>query len=166
VSRYGPVELLTADHETAEFDCGSPAQTTWLRRFALQAQQAGTSRVYVVCRRDAQQVVGYHAIASGTVAQDDASTRVRKGTGRYPIPVVLLTRMGVDVREQGYGLGKALVADAMRRTLSVAGAIGVRALLVHAETEEAREFYQHLAEFEQSPTDPLHLMLLVKDLKG
>lgn len=82
------------------------------------------------------------------------------------MPVVLLTRLGVDVGQQGRGLGAALVKDALQRTVAVGQEIGIRALLIHAESEEAREFYLHLAEFEPSPTDPLHLYLLMKDLRA
>jgi predicted N-acetyltransferase YhbS len=80
--------------------------------------------------------------------------------------VILLTRLGVDLEEQGRGLGKALVRDALHRAAAAGHEIGVRALLLHAESEEARDFYLHLAEFEQSATDPLHLFLLMKDLKA
>ena len=90
---------------------------------------------------------------------------LRKGAGRHPIPVVLLTRLGVDVQAQGLGLGAALVRDALIRVAAAADVIGVRALLIHAESDRARAFYEHIAEFEPSPTDPLHLVLLIKDLR-
>jgi GNAT superfamily N-acetyltransferase len=166
VSRYSAATPLTPEHETEPFDCGSTAQTDWLRKHALQAQQAGTSRVYVVCRAGSQRVVGYHALAAGSVEIEVAPQRVRRGTGHHPIPVILLTRLGVDVDEQGRGLGKALVKDALQRVATASGDIGIRALLIHAETEEARTFYLHIAEFEASPTDPVHLFLLMKDLKA
>jgi predicted N-acetyltransferase YhbS len=84
---------------------------------------------------------------------------------RHPIPVVLLARLAVDKAVQGRGLGAFLLADAMRRTLSAAQTIGVRALLVHATDEGARSFYARFG-FVESPTDPLHLMLLIKDLRA
>jgi GNAT superfamily N-acetyltransferase len=166
VSEFTSVEVLTADHETDDFDCGSPAQTDWLRSHGLQAQLAGTSRVFVVCGAGGKRVVGYHALAAGSVEHADSPDRLRRGVGRHPIPVVILTRMGVDLSQQGRGLGAALVKDALQRTIAAAHEIGVRALLIHAETQEARAFYMHLAEFELSPTDPLHLYLLMKDLRA
>jgi len=166
VSEYAAVETLAADHQTEAFDCGSPAHTEWLRNLGLQAQQAGTSRVYVVCRAGERSVVGYHALAAGSVEPEHTPPRTQRGTGHHPIPVVLLTRLGVDLSEQGRGLGAALVKDALRRVAAVGQEIGVRALLIHAESEQAREFYMHLAEFEPSPTDPLHLYLLMKDLRA
>lgn len=166
MSRYSAAEPLSPEHETEDFDCGSNAQSYWLRRHALQAQQAGTSRVYVVCLNGTRHVVGYHALAAGSVERESAPGRVQRGTGQHPIPVILLTRLGVDLGEQGHALGTALVKDVLQRVASAGQEIGVRALLVHAESEQARAFYLHLAEFDPSPTDPMHLFLLMKDLKA
>lgn len=166
MSRYSAVQPFSPDHEVESFDCGSPAQSNWLRKRALEAHQSGTSRVYVVCLGGTRRVVGYHALAAGSVERESAPGRVQRGTGRHPIPVILLTRLGVDLAEQGRGLGTALVKDALQRVASAGHQIGVRALLIHAESDEARRFYVHLAEFEPSPTDPLHLFLLMKDLKA
>ena len=122
---------------------------------------SGTSRVYVVDDSDADRVVGYYALAAGSLATPHAPARLLKGAGRYDQPVVLLTRLGVDRIAQGAGLGRALVVDALRRVGNVADQIGVRALLIHCENESARDFYARIAEFECSPTDPLHLVLLI-----
>jgi GNAT superfamily N-acetyltransferase len=157
---------LSDEHELDAFDCGSDAQSEWLRRYARQAQAAGTSRIYVATRPGPLAVVGYYALAAGSVEPADAPDRLLKGAGRYPVPVVLMARLGVDRTAQGLGLGQSLVIDALSRIVQAADVIGVRALLVHAESEEARQFYLHLAEFESSPTDPLHLMLLMKDLRA
>ena len=166
MSRYGSCERLTVRHETHDFDCGSEAQTNCLRRFALQAQAAETSAVYVVCRAGGLRVVAYFALAAGSVERSEAPRRVIAGSGRYRVPVVLLTRLGVDLTEQGRGLGAALMKEVLLRTAQAADTIGARALLIHAESERARAFYQHLAEFEPSPSDPLHLYLLMKDLRA
>jgi GNAT superfamily N-acetyltransferase len=167
VTHYGRVESLTPDHDTAGFDCGSEAQTTWLRRHALMAHQSDTVRVYAVCPTSTRRVVGYYALAAGSVAQDGVPPRITKGLGRYPVPVVLLTRLGVDVSEQGRGLGSALVRDALLQTAAIADRVGVRALLIHAETPEAADFYRRIDPgFEPSPTNPLHLVLLMKDLSA
>lgn len=114
---------------------------------------------------DSTTVVAYYALAAGAVQPEQASVRLGRGAGRHPIPVVILTRLGVDRSLQGMGLGAAIVKDAFARVSEAADAIGVRALLIHAESETARAFYEHLAEFERSPTDPLHLILLMKDLR-
>ena len=96
----------------------------------------------------------------------DAPPRLRKGGGRYPQPVALLARLGVDVHHEGRGLGAGLLQDVFLRLLALSADIGCRALLIHAESNAARDFYRHLVpEFEDSPTDPLHLVLLMKDIR-
>lgn len=165
MDQFGPVVPLIAPHDTTAFDCGSDTQSEWLRRHGLQAHSAGTSRVYVSTVPGSPIVLGYYALAAGSVEPAEAPDRLRKGVGRHPIPVVLLTRLGVDVRVQGLGLGAALVRDALLRVATAADVIGVRAVLIHAESDRARAFYQHVAEFDTSPTDPLHLILLMKDVR-
>jgi GNAT superfamily N-acetyltransferase len=167
VSRYAPIQLLTPDHDRSTFDCGSSDQTLWLRRYALIAQQADTARVYVACRKGEASVAGYYALTAGSVAPEAAPARLARGVGRYPIPVVILTRLGVDLDEQGRGLGRALVRDALLQTASAATLIGVRALLIHAESAQAAAFYTRFdPAFEPSPSDPLHLVLLLKNIRA
>ena len=166
MTRYGRIVPIAADHDTQSFDCGSAEQTAWLRRHALQAQQSDTAKVYVVCRAGSRSVVGYHALAAGSIEHADAPSRLTKGVGDHPVPVVILTRLGVDLREQGRGVGSALVRDAFFQVAAIADRIGVRALLIHAETPEAAAFHQGIDPgFESSPTDPLHVALLIKDLR-
>lgn len=165
--RFGPVEPLTEAHVLDGFDCGSAAQTAWLTAHALQAHQSGSARVYVVIDNDdkSHRVAGYYALAAGSVAPGQVPFRLTRGGGRYHQPVVILTRLGVDRNVQGEGLGRALVVDALRRVAVAAQVIGVRALLIHCENEAARDFYLRLAKFDASPTDPMHLCLLMKDLR-
>jgi len=166
LTQYGPIQAIAPIHEPDAFDCGSPDQTVWLRRHALQAHQSDTAKVYVVCRVDTAQVVGYYALSAGSVASEEAPARVTKGVVRHPIPVIILARLGVDVGEQGRGLGTALVKDAQLQVASVADSVGVRALLIHAESDQAAAFYTRIDPgFERSPTDPLHVVLLIKDLR-
>ena len=158
----GP-EPLSAAHNVGDFDCGKPELTEWLRHHALQNHQAGASRVYVLHRSG--RVVGYYALAAGSVELEEAPTRVKKGLARHPIPVILLARLAVDASEQGRGLGAALLMEALNRIASAADEVGARAALVHAKDDDAKAFYQRY-EFEPSPTDPLHLFLLMKDLRA
>ncbi len=152
----------------AGFDCGSAAQSECLARHALQAHQSGTSRVYVVSEEteEGQKVVGYYALAAESVAPATAPQWLAPGAGRSHQPVVILTRLGVDLACQGLGLGKALVVDALRRVAAASEVIGVRALLIHCENDTARDSYLRLAKFDASPADPLHLFLLMKDLRN
>ena len=111
-------------------------------------------------------MVAYYAWCMAQLAIDDAPARVRKGAGRYPQPVALLARLGVDVAHEGQGLGAGLLRDVIVRLLSIDETIGCRGLLIHAESADARSFYRHLIpELELSPTDDLHLVLLMKDAR-
>ena len=101
------------------------------------------------------------------MGHDSAAPRITQGLGRYPVPVVVLTRLGVHLPEQGKGLGSSLVQDALLQTASIADRIGVRALLIHAETSDGATFYRRISpSFLESPTDPLDLLLLLKDLRS
>jgi GNAT superfamily N-acetyltransferase len=166
MSAYQPPVLLAARHQLAGFRCRSQEQTTWLLDMARLAHGTGTTRVFVVTEAERVQVVAFYAWCMASVAIRDLPERLRRGGGRYPQPVALLARLGVDERHEGRGLGAALLLDAISRIASLSDAIGCRGLLVHAESEEARGFYEHLIpEFECSPTDPLHLLLLLKDIR-
>jgi GNAT superfamily N-acetyltransferase len=160
----GPVAYEPGLHDVSSFDCGSEAQTRWLRQIARTAQATGTARVYVVTPAGQRRVVGYHALAAASVSHEEAPSALLKSAGRSPIPVILLARLGVDFTAQGQRLGVALVKDAMLRAAQAAEIIGARALLIHAESEQARAFYLHLAEFDDSPSDPLHLILLMSEI--
>ena len=159
----GPVIYEPQRHDASGFDCGSEAQTRWLRQIARTAQATGTARVYVVTPAGENWVVGYHALAAASVSHEDAPPALLSA-GRSPIPIILLARLGVHVTAQGRGLGTALVKDAMLRASQAAEIVGARALLIHAESDQARAFYLHLAEFDVSPTDPLHLILLMSEI--
>jgi GNAT superfamily N-acetyltransferase len=126
----------------------------------------GTTRVFVVTRTESTIVVAYYAWCMAQVDVGRAPQRLRKGAGKYPQPTALLARLGVDLHHEGRGLGAALLQDVFARLLELSADIGCRGLLVHAESREARAFYLHLVpEFEPSPTDELHLVLLMKDIR-
>ena len=146
-----------------EFRCGQPDLDEWIGRHALANLQSGMATVFV--SRSGARIAGFYALATGAVEHTDATHRVTRGVPRHPIPVVLLTRLAVDEHHQGAGLGGMLVRDALLRVDRAAEEIGVRALFVPPQHERPRDYYLRLAEFESSPTDPLHLFLLMKDLR-
>ncbi len=163
---YHQPELLAGHHDLAGFACRSAEQTDWLRRFARQSAATGTTKVFVVTDETGSVVVAYYAWCMAQIAIEAAPGRLRRGAARYPQPVALLARLGVDTQHERRGLGAALLQDAFARLAGLSADIGCRGLLVHAESEEARKFYLHLIpEFEQSPTDDLHLVLLMKDIR-
>jgi len=144
------------------FDCGRDQLNQYLLRYAWQNQQAGAAQTYVGIVDNA--IVGFHTLAVGQVTHEDAPVRLTKGMARHPVPIVLLARLAVDRRWQNQGVGKALLRDAMLRTVQAADIAGVRALAVHAKDDEARRFYEHF-DFVASPSDPMHLFVLLKDVR-
>jgi GNAT superfamily N-acetyltransferase len=163
---YAPPEPLAAAHELADFACGEPALDEWLRRHARASHAGGTARVFVTTHSDdPTRVVGYYALAAGQVEAPDATPRVLKGQPtRRAVPVALLARLAVDRDHQGQRVGRSLLRDAMLRVLGASDPIGIRALVVHAKHARTRAWYLRYG-FEPSPTDPLHLLLLLKDAK-
>jgi len=156
------VEKLRPDHRIEDFDCGREELNRYLLRYAWTNQQAGAGQTYVGLEGDA--VVGYHTLTVGHVAREESPERLIKGLARHPVPIMLLARLAVDRRWQGQGVGKALLKDAILRTLQAADIAGIRALAVHAKDEEARSFYQKF-DFVPSATDPMHLFVLLKDVR-
>jgi len=122
--------------------------------------------VFVVTPHRRHGVAAYYAWRMAQLDLDAAPPRLRKGAGRYPQPIALLARLGVHIDHEGHGLGAGLLVDVIARMLDLSDEIGCRGLLIHAETDDARDFYRHLVpELLPSPTDDLHLVLLTKDAR-
>ena len=156
------IEKLRREHALDSFDCGKEDLNRFLKRQAWNSQQAHSAQTYVLVSELI--VLGYYSLAAGSISHDEATERTRKGLARHPIPVILLARLAVDNSLHGRGFGPALLKDALLRVAEAADTIGARALLVHAKNEDARGFYKHF-NFEPSPSDPYHLLLIMKDLK-
>lgn len=157
--RFSAPQSLAATHRLDGFNCGEPSLDDWLKRRALTNHLNGASRTFVVVDPD-QCVLGYYALAAGAVAHQEATSAIRRNMPD-PVPVMVLARLAVDVRAQGVQLGAALLQDAVTRVRSVAENAGVRALLVHALNERAKQFYEHYG-FRSSPMHPMTLMLSLK----
>ncbi len=163
---YRRPEPLGKQHRLEHFDCGEPALDDWLKRHALGAQASDSARVFVTTLDDGETVVGYYALAAAQVAPEDATARTLKGQPRArPVPAILLARLAVDREHQRAGLGRSLLQDVLLRCVEAADAIGARILLVHAKHEAAKTWYMQY-DFEESSTDPLHLMMLMKDVRA
>ena len=156
------IEKLRREHDLSTFDCGNPALTAWLQKFAWANQQADSAKTYVAVRQN--HVAGYYALTAGSVHKHESPERIAKGLANHPVGVVLLARLAVDTNEQGKGLGKRLLFDALIRIEEAAEIVGVRVVMVHPIDDAARKFYEYF-EFDPSPTDPFHLMLLLKDVR-
>jgi GNAT superfamily N-acetyltransferase len=162
VSGFGTIEKLRRDHSLDGFDCGKEELNSFLKRHALTNQASDSAQTYVLA--EGLVVKGYYSLAAGAVSHEEATERVKKGLARHPVPVVLLARLAVDASMQGKKVGPALLKDALRRAVHAADTIGARAVLVHAKDDNAKGFYEHFT-FESSPSDPYHLMLIMKDLR-
>lgn len=153
-------EPLAAHHRVDDFDSGVASRDTWLKRRAAMNQLSGAPRTYVTCEDDA--VVGYYAFASAAITVEAAPGRFRRNMPD-PIPVVVLGRLAVARSHQGQGLGRALFQDAARRVVFAAETIGIRGMIVHAISDDARAFYLALG-LDPSPLEPMTLMVTVADL--
>jgi GNAT superfamily N-acetyltransferase len=156
-----PPEPITEAHDLSAFQSGEPSLDDWLRRRAMKNEQSGASRTYVVAVGRAKRVIGYYCLAAGAVTQVRAPGRVRRNMPD-PIPVVVIGRLAVDRAWRGRGLGRAMLRDAILRTIQAASIAGIRAILVHAISDQAREFYERCG-FHASPVDRMTLMITLSE---
>lgn len=148
---------------TTDFDSGEESLDRYLSDRALTNHLADLGRCYVCIDGDTDKVLGYYTLSAVAVEHADLPGKVRRNAPN-PVPAVLMGRLAIDTKAQGSGLGKFLVRDAILSTLAAADRIGVRVLLVHGLHEQAATFYEKLG-FKRSPTDPLHLYLLLADAR-
>jgi len=154
-------QLFTDQHDVTGFDCGQPSLNDWLRQRALANQATGASRTFVVCQGRAR-VVGYYSLSKSTTSHQQATGGIRRNMPD-PVPMMLLGRLAVDRTLHGQGVGAALLKDAVLRTAQVADQAGVRGLLVHALSSDAKRFYAKWG-FVESPTEPMTLMVRLTDI--
>ena len=155
LGRISGPQKLRPGHDLSQFHCGEPSLDDWLRRRALSNEETGASRTYVVCVGD--QVVGYYSLAVGAVTHAEAPGRIRRNMPN-PVPVMVLARLAIDQNVQGRNIGSSLLRDAILRTLQAADIAGIRAIVVHAISERAKQFYLK-AGFIPSPISPMTLMI-------
>ena len=163
-----PPILLTKLHDTSSFDCGVTVLNTFLQNYALQNLKNRSVKTFVTVikpEEKIERVVGYYSLVAGSVEHSAVPPRVKKGLGKYPIPVIILARLAVDISMQGQGLGKGLLKDALLRILTISENLGVRAVLIHAKDDKAKNFYRQFG-FESSPVNEYHLYLLIKDIQA
>ncbi|MBZ5607211.1 MAG: GNAT family N-acetyltransferase [Acidobacteriia bacterium] len=157
-----PPEPLGDDHQIEGFASGEAVLDDWLTRRARANQASGASRTYVLC--EGKRVVGYYSLASGAIAQATVPGKFRRNMPD-PIPVVVLARLAVDRSLQGRGLGRAMFRDAARRVAQAADTIGIRGMVVHAISEDARRFYIALG-FDPCPAESMTLVVTLKDIRA
>ena len=158
-SSFTAVEPLGSAHRVDCFDCGREQLDRWLRSYAGQGQRRGTARTFVVCRAGESHVVGYYTLVASQVDHGEATSDVRHGASKhFPIPVCLIARLAVDRSEQGAGLGRSLLLDALRRADRASRSVAMRAIVVDALDRDAAAFYARFG-FRPVGTEPLTLMV-------
>lgn len=153
-------EPLSPDHDVDAFHSGVPALDLWLRKRARANEASGASRTFVLCGEN--QVFGYYSLAAASIMHDHATGRVKRNMPK-PVPAVLIGRLALDKAWQGRGHGVSLLQDAVLRVVGAAETVGVRAILVHAMSDEAKRFYERFG-FRASPIDPMTLMMTVEEV--
>ncbi len=156
-------ESLSIFHCPDEFTCGEAVLDNWLKRRAMANQMSGASRTFVVADQE-HRIFGYYAMAAGAVSHQMATSFVRRNMPDL-VPVMVLARLAVDTQAQDIKLGAALLQDAVNRAVAVSHNTGVRALLVHAINDRAKQFYEYYG-FQVSPAHPLTLILRLNNVKA
>lgn len=164
MTSYNPAKPINKGHVRSEFDCGVTELNEYLKRYALQNQKKNAAKTYVVADNK-ERIVGYYTLVFGSVKSEETSADISAGLGNYPIPIILLARLAVDIQEKGKGLGKALLRDALLRSIAASEIAGLRAFLVHAKDETAKNFYEKFG-FRPAPNNPLHLFMKMSDIKA
>ena len=159
--RFLPPQRLSSDVDFSRFKCGNEQLDTWLKKYAIQANQSGGGITYLLFTEELK-IAGFYSIANCSVIASDVTPRIRQGMGKHPIPAILLTRLAVDLAFQGQGLGKALLEDCIMRSINLSELIGIRALVAHPIDEAAFNFYFNMG-FDESPKGSNQQMILLKD---
>jgi GNAT superfamily N-acetyltransferase len=159
---FTPPAPITADQEMASFDSGEPSLNEWLKKRAFKNHVSGASRCFVLCA--GANVIGYYSLSAGAISHETAPKPMRRNMPG-PLPVLLLGRLAVDKRYHNQGIGQALLRDAMLRAVNVAGDAGVFALLVHALSDQAKQFYLSRG-FVESLLQPMTLIMTVETIRS
>ena len=157
-----PPVPITADHDLANFDSGELSLNDWLKKRAIKNQASGASRCFVVC--SGSEVIGYYSLSAGAISQEAAPKAMRRNMPG-PLPILLLGRLAIDKRYHNQGIGQALLRDAMLRVVNVVGKAGVFAMLVHALTDSAKQFYLSRG-FIESPLQPMTLFMTLATIRS
>lgn len=164
-THFGAAKPLEPRHNVDRFECGREQLDRWLRAYAGQGQRRDTARTFVVCRQGESDVVGYYTLVVSQVEQGKATSEVKSGTSKhFPIPACLIARLAVDRSEQGAGLGRSLLLDALQRIERASHSVAMRAVLVHALDDEASGFYARFG-FKPASAEPLVLMVPLQTVR-
>jgi GNAT superfamily N-acetyltransferase len=153
---------LQEGHDVANFQCGVEALNSYLKHYARQSQKRDGSRTYVAL--EVNQVIGYYTLVFGAIEWKDAPDYIKKGLGKYPIPILIIARLAVDKKWSGKGLGNNLLIDALRRAVTAAEIAGLKAVVVDAKNNDAKKFYEKRG-FRAWPINPNCLFVTIAELR-
>lgn len=154
------IEPLSSKHDRSSFDCGEPSLNTYLKQYARQNDEKGLGRTFVAVEPDQTRIEGYYTISTGAVTFEQVPEKLP----RYPIPVVHLGRLAIDLKSQGKGLGELLLIDALKRAVQASEQLGIYAVEVRALNDSARNFYLKYG-FTPLLDDEFHLYLPMKTIR-
>ena len=157
---YTAPVLLSSQHNLENFDCGEDSLNNWLKRKALKNQSSGASRTFTICNDN--DVIGYYCLSAGAIAHENTPKKLRRNMPD-PLPALVLGRLAIDHRYHNKGLGTALLRDALFRSINISSDAGIFLILVHALSNEARQFYISRG-FIESPMQPMTLMMTMKTI--
>ncbi len=156
------IEVLQPHHQRKSFNCGQDDLNKFIKQYASQHQKSGTSKTYVAIADDVQ-VSGFYCLSSSSIGFDLVDAELTKRLARYPLPCVVVGRFAVDQTVQGQGVGKLLLAHALRQVAKVAQIIGVNFVVIHAKDQKAVAFYQRFG-FISLTSNPLTLIYPVNEI--
>jgi predicted GNAT family N-acyltransferase len=134
---------LNAAHDRAGFHCNVEALDHYLHKQAGQDIRRRISRVFIASLPDRPKaVVGYYSLSTLSIELSQLPEKLARKLPKYPIPAALIGRLAVSKNARGYGVGKMLLVDAIKRTLSVSAQIAIYAVVVDAISDNARDFYE------------------------
>ena len=156
------IERLASSHRRSAFDCGEPALNEFLQRQAGQLERRGFGKTYVAVANDGIEVIGFVTLSAGQVATTRLAPDLK--LPRYPAPVLRIGRLGVDLRQQGRGVGQNLMSFSLALAAEFAEQVGLYAVVVDAKHDKARVFYETLG-FKATLDDPLCLYLGISTIR-
>lgn len=152
-------EALARSHDRKAFDCGEPALNDYLVRYARQNHESGGAKTFVAVSPEyPKRILGYYSVCPASLEYEHVPETIRRGLGRYDVPVFKLGRLAVDRTLQGKGLGGQLLMSAGRRCLAVATQVGGVGLLIDAKNERVVTWYASYGAL-ALPDKPLTLLL-------
>jgi GNAT superfamily N-acetyltransferase len=157
-----PPSPITADHDLMAFNCGETALNDWLKKRAIKNHASGASRCFVLCA--GKTVIAYYSLSAGAISHEAAPKALRRNMPD-PLPILLLGRLAVDTRYHNLGIGQALLRDAMMRAVNISSNAGVFAILVHALSDSAKQFYLSRG-FVESPLQPMTLIMTIATIRS